>query len=441
MRGTRIRGLMQAMLRVGVIGFGGGNALIPVMEKEFVTKKSYVTKEEYDEAVLAASITPGALPVEIACGIGRKYGRACMLLAASLVALPGAVATVALLAMMEHIDEQTMRWLSVFTKAVSLFLIYLLFRYICGIAHEALQESRKRFGKVLLIFVSVFLLCGGKNLYRLMGIHARPLFVLSTVSILGLALFFILWTQGRYSVKRVLVPGILIGAYLACVCLERHYEVAPVKGILVILMIMVTIGKLYVTYIQRMKGMHSVGSIGMTLFGIGKETIGDIVVWLCFLAVCTLPMIILFSPAADYLLKGMYSSFLSYGGGDAYLTVADGVFVDTGMVKEGVFYQQLVAIAIVLPGSILCKILTGVGYLIGYGIHQNIIDGILIAFSGFVCSICASGIVYSIGDYLCKNFEQLPLFELIKRWLHPIIGGLLLNVIVALLNQIWLPMV
>ena len=394
MRGTRIRGLMQAMLRVGVIGFGGGNALIPVMEKEFVTKKLYVTKEEYDEAVLAARITPGALPVEIACGIGRKYGRACMLLAASLVALPGAVATVALLAMMEHIDEQTIRWLSVFTKAVSLFLIYLLFRYICGIAHEAMQESRKRFGKVLLIFVSVFLL-----------------------------------------------PGILIGAYLACVCLERHYEVAPVKGILVILMIMVTIGKLYVTYIQRMKGMHAVGSIGTTLFGIGKETIGDIVVWLCFLAACTLPMIILFSPAADYLLKGMYSSFLSYGGGDAYLTVADGVFVDTGMVKEGVFYQQLVAIANVLPGSILCKILTGVGYLIGYGIHQNIIDGILIAFSGFVCSICASGIVYSIGDYLCKNFEQLPLFELIKRWLHPIIGGLLLNVIVALLNQIWLPMV
>lgn len=93
----------------------------PGYGKEFVTKKLYVTKEEYDEAVLAASITPGALPVEIACGIGRKYGRACMLLAASLVALPGAVATVALLAMMEHIDEQTIRWLSVFTKAVSLF--------------------------------------------------------------------------------------------------------------------------------------------------------------------------------------------------------------------------------------------------------------------------------------------------------------------------------
>ena len=323
-------------------------------------------------------------------------------------------------------------------------MIYLLFRYICGIANEAIQESRKRFGKVLLIFVSVFCFCGGKNLYRLMGIHARPLFVLSTVSILGLALFFILWTQGRYSVKRVLVPGILIGAYLACVCLERHYEVAPVKGILVILMIMVTIGKLYVTYIQRMKGMHAVGSSGTTLFAeIGKmRTIGDIVVWLCFLAACTLPMIILFSPAADYLLKGMYSSFLSYGGGDAYLTVADGVFVDTGMVKEGVFYQQLVAIANVLPGSILCKILTGVGYLIGYSIHQELSRmGILIAFSGFVCSICASRIVYSIGDYLCKNFEQLPLFELIKRWLHPIIGGLLLNVIVALLNQIWLPMV
>ena len=67
MRGTRIRGLMQAMLRVGVIGFGGGNALIPVMEKEFVTKKLYVTKEEYDEAVLAASITPTS------CGDCLRY--------------------------------------------------------------------------------------------------------------------------------------------------------------------------------------------------------------------------------------------------------------------------------------------------------------------------------------------------------------------------------
>lgn len=441
MRGTGIRGLMRAMLRVGVIGFGGGNALIPVMEKEFVTKESYVTKEEYDEAVLAASITPGALPVEIACGIGRKYGRISMLLAASLVAIPGAVATVALLAMMEHIDEQTMLWLSVFTKAVSLFLIYLLFRYICSIAREALQESRKRFGKVLLIFVSVFLLCGGKNLYRLIGIHGKPLFVLSTVSILGLALFFILWTQGRYSVKRVLVPGILIGAYLACVCLERYYEVATAKGILVMLMILVTAGKVYVTYMHRKKGMYTAESIGTTLFGIGKETVGDIVVWLCFLILCTLPAILSFAPAGEYLLRGMYSSFLSYGGGDAYLTVADGVFVDTGMVTEGVFYQQLVAIANVLPGSILCKILTGVGYLIGYGIRQNIIDGILLAVSGFVCSICASGIVYSMGDYLCKNLEQMPLFELIKRWLHPIIGGLLLNVIIALWNQIWLPMI
>ncbi len=80
MRGTRIRGLMQAMLRVGVIGFGGGNALIPVMEKEFVTKKSYVTKEEYDEAVLAASITPGALPVEIACGTASMEELVCCLL-------------------------------------------------------------------------------------------------------------------------------------------------------------------------------------------------------------------------------------------------------------------------------------------------------------------------------------------------------------------------
>lgn len=45
--------------------------------------------------------------------------------------------------------------------------------------------------------------------------------------------------------------------------------------------------------------------------------------------------------------------------------------------------------------------------------------------------LCVGDRIFDRGLPL-QNFEQLPLFELIKRWLHPIIGGLLLNVIVAL---------
>lgn len=59
------------MLKIGCIGFGGGSALIPVLQKEAVQDKGLITEDELDSDIVAASITPGALPVEIAAGIGK----------------------------------------------------------------------------------------------------------------------------------------------------------------------------------------------------------------------------------------------------------------------------------------------------------------------------------------------------------------------------------
>lgn len=36
----------------------------------------------------------------------------------------------------------------------------------------------------------------------------------------------------------------------------------------------------------------------------------------------------------SFLLRGLLSAVMSFGGGDAYLTVADGMFVDSGMVTK-----------------------------------------------------------------------------------------------------------
>ena len=64
--------LFITMFQVGLIGFGGGNALIPVLHQKTVEEQNLLTDEEYEEDVLVASITPGALPVEIAGGIGHR---------------------------------------------------------------------------------------------------------------------------------------------------------------------------------------------------------------------------------------------------------------------------------------------------------------------------------------------------------------------------------
>lgn len=90
--------LLFTMFKIGCIGFGGGTALVPVIESEVVYEKKLIDKDEYTKDVVVANITPGALPVEVAAGVGRKVcGIPGMLLSAVLMGLPGTFLTVLIL--------------------------------------------------------------------------------------------------------------------------------------------------------------------------------------------------------------------------------------------------------------------------------------------------------------------------------------------------------
>ena len=94
-------------------------------------------------------------------------------------------------------------------------------------------------------------------------------------------------------------------------------------------------------------------------------------IWLFFAAMLSVPALMLVPDSLMYLGQGFLSSLLSFGGGDAYLTIADGIFVQGGTTEAADFYGQLVPVANALPGSILCKILTGIGYLAGLRCAQS----------------------------------------------------------------------
>jgi chromate transporter len=73
-------------------------------------------------------------------------------------------------------------------------------------------------------------------------------------------------------------------------------------------------------------------------------------------------------------------------------------------------------------------VLTGIGYTIGYGIRQSIFEGILMAVSGFACSVAASGMISTIVTTLYEKYEDLQAFAAIQRFIRPVISGLLLKV-------------
>ena len=134
-----------------------------------------------------------------------------------------------------------------------------------------------------------------------------------------------------------------------------------------------------------------------------------------FMVLLALPALFVYEGTGTYLFRGALSSILSFGGGDAYLAVAGGMFVTSGLVLYSDFYSNLVPVANAIPGSILCKILTGTGYFLGYRANGSIWTGILTGLGGFGCAVAMSCITYSVGAYFYEQLENAAVFEHLKK--------------------------
>ena len=66
--------LFLTFARVGVCTFGGGYAMLPILQRELVEKKGWVTQEELADYFAIGQCTPGAIAVNTATFVGQKRG-------------------------------------------------------------------------------------------------------------------------------------------------------------------------------------------------------------------------------------------------------------------------------------------------------------------------------------------------------------------------------
>jgi chromate transporter len=64
--------LFLTMLKIGAFTFGGGYAMIALLEAEFVSKKGWMDKDEFLDMVAIAESTPGPIAINSATYIGYK---------------------------------------------------------------------------------------------------------------------------------------------------------------------------------------------------------------------------------------------------------------------------------------------------------------------------------------------------------------------------------
>ena len=64
--------LFLTMLKIGLFTFGGGYAMIALLENEFVSKREWIEKDEFLDMVAIAESTPGPIAINAATYIGYK---------------------------------------------------------------------------------------------------------------------------------------------------------------------------------------------------------------------------------------------------------------------------------------------------------------------------------------------------------------------------------
>lgn len=416
--------MVLSMLKVGCIGFGGGSALIPVLQREAVQDKQLITEEELDSDVVAASITPGALPVEMAAGIGKKVGGSVgMFAGASAMAFPGAFFVTLFLVFTSLMGPMVANQLNYASIGITTYIIMVLLEYIWSTMKKA-KNNRGGMIQAAIVILAVWMFNGEQKIFSLFGINDTPIFGVSTVEIFIVAFFVIICTGGHFRSVWFLISGAISLVFLL-VYGKSHIIDLPYMNVIVIsVMVLLVFIRLIMNF--RTKEKFEPGQF--------KTILIEIVLWAAFLTVLCIPALIVSGRSVYFIGEGLLSALMSFGGGDAYLSVAHGLFVDSNMVSSGEFYGNVVTIANILPGSILCKVLSGIGYIWGYNKTGTIFGGVCVALAGFASATAASCAVFDVVKILYDKWKQMDMFQALNDMIRPIVSGLLISVGISLFN-------
>lgn len=64
--------LFFVFFKMGIVCFGGGYALLPIIQREVVDKRGYATEEEINDYFAIGQCTPGVISVNVATFVGYK---------------------------------------------------------------------------------------------------------------------------------------------------------------------------------------------------------------------------------------------------------------------------------------------------------------------------------------------------------------------------------
>ncbi|SHE52179.1 chromate transporter [Alkalibacter saccharofermentans] len=426
-----IKKLLGSFLKVGLIGFGGGSALIPIIEKEMVEEKKLLDKETYLQHTITANITPGALPVKLGGAAGEHLaGNLGMVLGSYAVTFPGVAITVILLSMISILSSEFLHYVEYVSIGVTAFILFLLTHYISKVLKTA---KKQKFSKQAIFIIALTtIVTFGKEIRgvftQVIGdlppSLATPILDISTIDLLLITFFLIAGLGSTLKSARSIAVMVFSAMFVlfAGKTFSLPGPVFTAIKILIFLMICLFI------YAESRK-IKTTGDKVNLLKPLKQSSY-----FLGLIIILYIITRILSVDTTAFMLNGIISTVTSFGGGEAYLTVADGIFVGGGYVTPGEFYGQIVPIANALPGPILVKMLSGVGYIVGLQ-ESGQFAGYMTATLGFAIGIGATMSVFSFLHEIYAKFAHMKFFRRLSQGILPVVCGLLVSTMLAMINE------
>ncbi|WP_372660858.1 chromate transporter [Cohnella sp.] len=98
--------LAWAMGKTGILGYGGGPSVIPLIRYEAVTRFRWMDDDEFGEILAIANALPGPIATKMAAYLGyRKKGVLGSIVAVLTHILPSAIAMICLLSFVEYLSN------------------------------------------------------------------------------------------------------------------------------------------------------------------------------------------------------------------------------------------------------------------------------------------------------------------------------------------------
>jgi len=184
--------LFFTMLKIGLFTFGGGLAMLSLLENEFVSKKKWLESEEFMDMVAIAESTPGPIAINSATYIGYKAGK---VLGAVVSTIGVCIPSFVIIYVISLFFNQflAISWVAAAFKGIQVCVIFL----ILNAGLKMFKKLEKTPFNLILFFATIICMV----VFSLFAVDFSTVFYILIGAVIGLTIYLINYIRKRKAGK------------------------------------------------------------------------------------------------------------------------------------------------------------------------------------------------------------------------------------------------